>query len=285
MQKKTSHRSGLQIMITTMPVFCLMMGIGLLGAHAGGGAGHPHEGQSAASEKKQQGYTLLPTHRVISGVVEEVSGDQAKVSSGDTGEISPRYLSLERAKEKGFTLKQGDKLDIVVNAKNHVVDYHLKNGAKESDHRVIKGHLAQPLKVGQEQAIIKTQDDKKQSFPVRPLARSEVAAIPFDTEALFLIDETNKIASATLAQDVSAERDWARSSAYNVYRHIEGSIEEKPNGQTLTIKTKDDQTISLPVWEYLQDEMKKLSEGMQVTLLVDRNEKVVDIAFLPQDKS
>ncbi len=285
MPKTTSHRSGLRIMITTIPVLCLMMGMGLSGAHAGGGAGHHHnKGQSASSGKHHQGYTLLPNHRVISGVVEEISEDQAKVRSGDTGEISPRYLSLNRAKEKGFTLQQGDKLDIVVNAKNLVVDYHIKNGASESHHRVIKGFLAQPLKVGQEQAIIKSQDGQKQSFPVRPLARSGVAAIPFDAEALFLIDETNKIASATLAQDVVAEDDWARSSAYNVYRHVSGAIEGKPNGQTITIQTKDEQTVSLPVWDYLQDDMTKLSQGMHVILLVDGNDKVVDIASLPQDK-
>lgn len=245
--------------------------------------------QSTMKQGKKDGdqhhqFTLLPGHRIINGVVESVKADQAKVNSGDTGEISPRYLSLERAKEKGFTLKQGDKVVIVVNAKNLVADYHLANGGSQSHHKVIKGRLAQPLKVGQEQAIIKTEDGKEQSFAVRPLARSAVAAIPFDTDGLFLIDETNKIASATLTKDVKSEDDWARSTAYNVYRHIEGVVQEKPEKQSLTIQTKDKESLTLPVWDYLKTEMTELSKGMPVTLLVDENDKVVDIAYLPKSK-
>jgi hypothetical protein len=235
-----------------------------------------------AGEQQNQ-FTLLPGHRVINGVVENVAGDQAKVDSGETGEISPRYLALDRAKEKGFTLKQGDKVTIVVNDKNHVVDYHLANGESQSHHKVIKGRLAQPLKVGQEQAIIKTQDGKEQSFPVRPLARSEVAAIPFGADGLFLIDETNKIASATLTKDVVAEADWARSTAMNVYRHIEGVVQKKPEMQSLTIQTKNNEPLTLPVWDYLKEEMTNLSKGMHVTVLVDGEDKIVDIAHLPSD--
>lgn len=233
---------------------------------------------------QHQHFTLLPGHRVINGVVESVKSDQAKVNSGDTGEISPRYLSLERAKEKGFTLKQGDKVTIVVNDKNLVVDYHLANGGSQSHHKVIKGRLAQPLKVGQEQAIIKTEDGIEQSFAVRPLARSGVAAIPFDTDGLFLIDETNKIASATLTKDVVSEDDWARSTAYNVYRHIQGIVQEKPKKQSLTIKTQNKESLTLPVWDYLKEELTEVSKGMQVTVLVDDNDKVVDIAHLPEVK-
>jgi hypothetical protein len=249
--------------------------------HSGGSS---HKSDTPATDKqtdKKQHYTLLPSHRVIHGVVESVKADQAKVNSGDTGEISPRYLSLERAKEKGFTLKQGDKVIIMVNDKNHVVDYHLASEEGHSQHQVVKGKLAHPLKVGQEQAIIETKDGKEQSFAVRPLARSEVAAIPLGTEGLFLIDETNKIASATLTKDVKSEYDWARSTAYNVYRHIEGVIQEKPEKNSLTIQTNNEESLTLPVWDYLQKEMTELSKGMPVTLLVDKNDKVADIAYVP----
>lgn len=242
--------------------------------------------QSTMEQEKKDGgehqqFTLLPGHRVIKGVVDSVKADQAKVNSGDTGEISPRYLSLERAKEKGFTLKQGDKVTIMVNDKNHVVDYHLTGGEGHSHHQIVKGKLAQPLKVGQEQAIIKTKDGKEQSFAVRPLARSEVAAIPFDTDGLFLIDETHKIASATLTEDVMSEDDWARSTAYNVYRHIKGVLQEKPEKESLTIQTKNEESLTLPVWDYLQNELMELSKGMAVTILVDQNDKVADIAYVP----
>ncbi|MBA3611853.1 MAG: hypothetical protein H0W49_02845 [Nitrospirales bacterium] len=268
--------------------FSFLMGItpAIAGDDTGRTAGSKPQSSMNQGEKADQRkqLTLLPGHRVINGVVEGIAADQAKVNSGDTGEISPRYLSLERAKEKGFTLKQGDKVAIVVDAKNLVVDYHKKNSLSHSHHKVIKGRLAQPLKVGQEQAIIKTDDGQEQSYPVRPLARSEVAAIPFDTEGLFLIDETNKIASATLSKDVVAEADdWERSTAMNVYRHIDGIVQVKPEKQTVTIRTKDKESLTLPVWEYLKDELAQLSKGTQVTLLVDEDDKVVDIAHLPSE--
>ncbi len=268
----------------------LYLFVGITAASGGEKAStDPSKPQSTMEQGKKDGdqhqqFTLLPGHRVITGVVEGVAADQAKVNSGDTGEITPRYLSLERAKEKGFTLKQGDKVTIVVNAKNHVVDYHLSKEKGQSHHTVIKGKLAHPLKVGQEQAIIKPKEGKEQSFAVRPLARSEVAAIPFDTEGLFLIDETHKIASATLTKDVTSEDDWARSTAYNVYRHIEGVVQEKPEKESLTIQTKNKESLTLPVWDYLQNELTVLSKGMPVTLLVDQDDKVADIAYVPMNE-
>ncbi|HSF09373.1 MAG TPA: hypothetical protein VLA60_08160 [Nitrospirales bacterium] len=269
---------------------CVYLLVGIAAASGGEKSSpDPSKPHSTMEQGKKDGdqhqqFTLLPGHRVINGVVESVKADQAKVNSGDTGEISPRYLSMERAKEKGFTLKQGDNVTIVVNDKNHVVDYHLTGSKGQSHHQVVKGKLAQPLKVGQEQAIIKTKEGKEQSFAVRPLARSEVAAIPFDTEGLFLIDETNKIASATLTQDVTSEDDWARSTAYNVYRHIEGVIQEKPEKKSVTIQTKNKESLTLPVWDYLQKELTELSKGMPVTLLVDKNDKVADIAYIPRSE-
>lgn len=267
---------------------CVSLFVWIAPANASGDhaeKGHANTQSNLKHDQKGDGqkqYTLLPDHRIITGSVESIAADQAKVDSGHIGEISPRYLSLERAKEKGFTLKQGDNVTIVVNDKNHVVDYHLSSGASQTHHQIIKGKLAQPLKVGQEHAVIKTRDGKEKSFPVRPLARSEVAAIPFDAEGLFLIDETNKVASATLTKDVKSEDDWARSSAYNVYRHIQGVVQDEPTKHSLTIQTQDKESLTLPVWDYLKGEMTEISKGTPVTVLVDSEDKIVDIAHLPQ---
>ncbi len=238
----------------------------------------PHAQPRQIGNDQQKHNSLIPNHRIITGTVEGVAEDHAKVNSGDTGEISPRYLSLERAREKGFILKDEDKVQIIVNAKNHVVDYHLLDKKIDSHHKVMKGFLAQPLPVGHEHAMIKMSDGSVKTFSIRPLARSEVAALPFDTQGLFLLDETNKIASATLTKDVVAERDWARSTAFNVYRHVEGTVHEEPSDQDLTIK-KDDQTISFLIWDFVKDDLNKLSKGMDVTLLIDRHDKVVGISY------
>ena len=291
MTKTTISRSSLSVIASVFSVSCLTLVVWSTEAYPDTGTMQSQDGQAAGKGNKQQhGYTLLPNHRVITGVVESVAADQAKVKHGEVGKMSPRYLSLERAKEKGFTLHPGAQVEIVVNDKNHVVDYHLKNGGSASDHRVLKGRLAQPMNVGQEHAVITTEDGKEESYPVRPLARSEVAAIPLDTEGLFLIDETNKIASASLMKDVKSESDdknfdWARTPAKNVYRHVDGVVEGKPDDQKLTIRTNHKETITLTVWDYLKEEMAKLSEGTHVTVLVDHKDRVVNIAFAQKERN
>lgn len=289
MLRTPSFGSSLRFFLQVSAVSCFMVGLWTTNGYPDAGAAHPHDSRTGGKHEQSQGYTLLPNHRVIYGVVESVAEDHAKVKHGEVGKMSPRYLSLERAKEKGFTLKAGDRVEIVVNDKNHVVDYHLANGAETSDHRIIKGKLAQPMNVGQEHAIITTEEGKEESFPVRPFARSEVAAIPLDTEGLFLIDETNKIASAALMQEVESEYEdgefgWARTTPKGVYHRVEGVIEGKPSAQEVIIRTTLNEKLTLPVWDYLKEDLEKLSEGTQVTVLVDHQDKIVNIAFSEEEE-
>jgi hypothetical protein len=45
--------------------------------------------------------------------------------------------------------------------------------------------------------VIQTEDGKKDSYLVRPLARSKVASVPVGAHAIFLIDERQGIADVT----------------------------------------------------------------------------------------
>ena len=282
-------KSPLGVIFSVLSVSFLTMGVWTTDGFPETGAMPKGNSKAASAETmKKKGYTLLPTHRIVTGVVEEVTKDHAKVDHDKPGKMRERYLELKRAKEKGFTLKPGDRVEIVVNEKNHVVDYHLEDGASKSDHRVIKGKLAQPMNVGQEHAILTTEDGKEESFPVLPHARSEVAAIPLDTEGLFLIDETNKITSAALMKDVKSEDErklgWIRTPAKGVYHHVNGIVQQsKPDEQTLTIQTNHNETVTLPVWDYLKEDMAKLSEDQHVTVLVDHKDRIVNIAFPPEE--
>jgi hypothetical protein len=79
--------------------------------------------------------------------------------------------------------------------------------------------------------------------------------------------------------------DWARTPAKNVYRHVDGVVEGKPDDQKLTIRTNHKETITLTVWDYLKEEMAKLSEGTHVTVLVDHKDRVVNIAFAQKERN
>ena len=153
---------------------------------------------------------LWPGHRIFTGTIESIQGDVIKVN---TGELQPRFLSLKEAKEKGLPpLGKGDRVQLVVNDQNIVVDYH--PAGQGIWHRIIRGQLAQPLPVGQEWAVIRTEEGKEEAFYVRPLARAKVSAIPVNATAVFFTDEAGKVIDATFgSEDVLQHKtsEWKKS--------------------------------------------------------------------------
>jgi hypothetical protein len=173
--------------------------------------GGPMNGMSVTRDQHAKEYRVLwPGHRIFTGTIESIQGDVIKVN---TGELQPRFLSLKEAKEKGLSpLKQGDRVQLVVNDQNIVVDYH--PAGQGIWHRIIRGQLAQPLPVGQEWAVIRTEEGKEEAFYVRPLARAKVSAIPVGAPAVFFTDEGNKVIDATFgSEDVLQHKtsEWKKS--------------------------------------------------------------------------
>jgi hypothetical protein len=151
---------------------------------------------------------LLQGNRRIAGTVEEVKGDQARVN---TGEVQPRFIPLKPSREKGLpAIKEGDKVEIIVNDQNLVVDYHLVGASDHpktsTEHQIIKGQIAKPMAVGHEQAVIRTKDGKESSYEIGSQARSKMASIPVGVEAVFMVDETNKIVDVTFKDEKAAKQ-------------------------------------------------------------------------------
>ena len=87
-----------------------------------------HKGEMREGGEKQGITSGLPTNqRIIYGTIEGINENTIKVNAGEAGEMSPRYLELEKLEDKADSLKQGDRLKITVNNKNKVVDYQLAN--------------------------------------------------------------------------------------------------------------------------------------------------------------
>lgn len=232
-------------------------------------------GLSVSSEKPWNTYRVLwPGHHILMGTVESVYGDLVKVN---TGEVVPRFLSAKEASEKGLPrLHKGDRLQLAVNDHNIVVDYHL-NG-QNLWHRMIRGQLAQPLPVGQEWAVIRTENGKEEAFAVRPLARSKVSAIPIHVPAIFLTDESNKIIDATFGSESALQRqttDWKKSPPKAPYQRVEGTIVRSPGW--VVIKTLDGKEQTYEVRPYLREKLAK-AEGKSVVVLLDDENKISDAA-------
>src|SRR5688572_11488674 len=104
----------------------------------------------AASQSADQDTKTIQGERRVIGTVQEVKSDQIKV---DTGEMQPRFIPLNQAKEKGLPdIKEGDTIEITLNDQNLIVDYHLTDAAGHPkaghDRQVVKGRIAKPLPVG-----------------------------------------------------------------------------------------------------------------------------------------
>ena len=221
---------------------------------------------------------LWPGHRIVTGTVDSISGGVIRVN---TGELLPRFLSQREAVEKGvLPLKRGDKLQVVLNEQNLLVDYH--RFGEERWHRIIRGRLAQALPVGQEWAVIRQEGNTEEAFSVRPLARSKVSAIPVDVPAIFLTDEANRIVDATFGSEEGLVRQtaaWKRTPPKAPYRRVDGTLLRAAD--RIWIHTSDGKEQSFETRPYVRDKLTALAGGSSVILLLDDEDKVADLATPP----
>jgi len=146
--------------------------------------------------------------RHIKGTVEQIKGDQLQLN---TGELTPRFIPLIGAREKGFPeIKIGDVIELTVNDQNLLVDYHLLDQSGQpvgdSTHHILQGQIALPLVIGHDRVLIRTKDGKETSYKIRTQARSKMASIPVGVDAVFMLDETNKIVDVNFASKEAAEQ-------------------------------------------------------------------------------
>lgn len=240
------------------------------------GAGASKPGDTNIREDAE---TLLKGNRSVLATVLAVTSDQIKV---DIGEVQPRFLPLKQAQQKGFPrLSEGDDLIVVLNEQNLLVDYHPLDGSS-SAHTIIRGELTENLPTGHETAVIKS-GGKEQSFRIRSQARSKVAALPRGTTAIFLIDETNQIADVSISRQQAAGIAGAHSQPIKgQHRQVEGTVTAPLQSNTITIRTSNGADKPYEVRDILQSKIATLRSGDAVVLLVDNENKVIDVAIPPK---
>jgi len=239
---------------------------------------------SAASTPEEAHDQLLPGDRVLLGTVEEVRSDQARIN---TGEVEPRFIPMNVRKDKELhQLKKGDRVEITVNDQNLLVDVHVPG--ESGHHLVVRGQLAAPLETGHDKAVIRTANGKEESHFVRPVARSKVASIPVGVDAVFLIDELDKIVDVTYGSKEAVHRAaelWEKKTPLKGnLSQIRGVILKPLENNTIAIRTDDGKEHPYEVRPLVQQRLKTLAKGDAVTLLVDEENKVTDVAFVPGGK-
>ncbi|MEP7150520.1 MAG: hypothetical protein ABI856_02335 [Nitrospira sp.] len=220
---------------------------------------------------------LLPGERLVLGTVEAIEGGMVRIN---IGELEPRFIPIKGALEKGeWSLKKGDRVELALSTEDLLVDYHPVNAP--GWHRIIKGQLAQPLVVGYQWAVIRTENGKEEAIAVRPLARLKMAAIPIGVPALFLVGEAGKILDAEIGEDQVLQhriQEWKRSLPKAADRRLEATLVAPP-ALMIIIRDKDGKESHLEVRSFVEERLAKVSPGKPITLLLDDENKVTDVAI------
>ena len=123
---------------------------------------------------------------------------------------------------------------------------------------------------------------------IRSQARSKMASIPVGTDAIFLVDETNKIVDVNFSNKEAVSRAGEtpekKSPLKGAQRRVLGTIAEPLADNQITIRTHDGKEQPYQVRPLMRDKMGHLSKGEAVVLLIDDEDKVVDMAIPPQNK-
>jgi hypothetical protein len=245
-------------------------------------------GEAPAPPKQEASRALLPGDRMIVGVVKDVQGEMIKV---DTGELEPRFLPIRTAKEKGvWPINNGDKLTMVVNDLNLVVDFY--HAGEPGRHHVVRGELVTPMVVGHDRAIIRTEDGKEKVYVVGPLARSRVAGVPIGVPALFLVDDTNRITDAFWGSKEAlarAEIEYAASKWYGsppkaAQSRLAATIVKPLKDGSITVRTEDGKQQQFETRLLAAETLKTIAAGEDVILLIDDENRVIDVATPKQIK-
>lgn len=258
----------IQTNLWRLTVLALWAGSGLAVAHAG-------------PDTTGAAHQLIAGDRIVLGVVEEVRSDQARIG---TGEGQPRFIPINVRKEKGLPdLKKGDLVEMTLNDQNLLVDVHIPG--ESNRHRIVTGQLAGPLETGHDKAVIRTMDGKEESHMVRPVAQSKVASIPVGADVIFLIDELDKIVDVTFGSKEAVQRATDLSQKMSPPKgnlsQIVGVISTALKNNTIVIRTENGKEHSYEVRPLIQPRLGTLVKGDAVTLLVDDENKVTDVAFVP----
>lgn len=221
--------------------------------------------------------TLLSGQRIEAATVVEVLSAQIAVISDHP---QARYLG----KEEGLSLTVGDRIEMVINAQNAVVDY-FPATMNRPMYQVVEGSLTASLAIGHEHAVVDTKKGETRAFRIQPVVRSKVASIPVGVQALFLVDH-GTILDATFASEKAVERAANRphekSPIKGAHRQVAGTLVEPAAEGHITIVTQTaSEERSYAVRSHVMKKLAPLKGGQDVILLVDRENQVIDVAIPP----
>ena len=115
-----------------------------------------------------------------------------------------------------------------------------------------------------------------------------MASIPVGIDAVFMVDETNKIVDVNFASKEAAERaaqmPEQKSSLKGAQQRILGTVVNPLHENRITLRTLDGQEQDFEVRPSQRKRIAALFKGEKIVLLIDEDNQVADVAVPPGQK-
>lgn len=263
-------RTGMTISRWGFAIGALVMGFSLAACADHPSSMHSRSVRTGTASDAKVAKGMVQGERTIKGTVVEVAGGQIKV---ETDEPQPRYLPLKAGGEDTRSLQKGEPVEIVINEQNLVVSYHRPGRVNT---RVMRGALAEKLPVGQDRAVIRTEEGKELSFFVSPLAKAKLATLSVNEPAEFVLNERDQIAD--LRSNASpGSQSGIGSTPKSVHARLDATV-ISANETELRVRTTDDQEKTYAVRPLIGPRVAELSKGDDLAIFLDSEDFVIDIA-------
>ena len=212
---------------------------------------------------------VLPNARLIRGTVRGFSGDRVEV---DTGERSPRYLSLEAGGDEGRGLQVGGVVEIMVNDRDEIVAY--QRPADQSPTKIFRGSLGRVFNPQKERVTIRLDTGRDVGFYARTVAMEKLAALEVGETADFAVDRAYLLVDVV---SLGKPRELTfGSSSRAPQRRVEGAFVTIGDGRMRLRMTLDD-IQSFPVRPLLQPAIEQLDPNESVAIFLDGQGHVIDM--------
>lgn len=212
---------------------------------------------------------ILPGAKLVKGTISGITGDRVAV---DTGERTPRYLSLEAGGDEARGLQEGGAVEIMVNNRDEIVAY--QRPAEMPPTKIFRGALGKPFNPEKERVTIRLDTGRDVGFYARTVAMEKLAALEVGETADFAVDRAYLLVDVL---SLGKPRDLeAGSSRHAPQRRLEGAFVTIGGGR-MRLRMKIDTIQSFPVRPLLQPAIEQLAPNEVVSVYLDGQGQVIDM--------
>jgi hypothetical protein len=211
---------------------------------------------------------ILPSARLLKGTISGITGDRVKV---ETGERTPRYLSLEAGGDEARGLQIGGAVEIMVNDRDEIVAY--QRPAETPPTKIFRGSLGKSFNPEKERVTIRLETGRDVGFYARTVAMEKLAALEVGETADFAVDRAYLLVDVL---SLGKPRDLEVSSPRAPMRRAEGAFVTVGDGR-MRLRMKIEDIQSFPVRPLLQPAIEQLAPNELVSVYLDGQGQVIDM--------